>query len=81
MLTVIILRLSGPWTSLASAAKNWVSVNNTSFCVLDSLFATSTCGGWKFSLLFSCNDPMMSFLTVLNYPGMRWVVSDCNRFA
>ena len=69
------------WTSLASAAKDWVSVKNTSFCSLDALFPTLMRGGWKCYLLFPSYASMLFLFTVVNDPRIWWVVSDCKRFA
>ena len=40
-----------PWNSLVGADIYWVSVNITSFCAIDALFATSTRDVLVFSLL------------------------------
>ena len=56
------------FTSLVSASKDCVSVNNTSFGALNTLLATSTRGGGILSLLFSYKAFMMPLLTVLNSP-------------
>ena len=52
------------------AAKDCVSINNTSFCALDTLLATLTCGGGILFLLFSSKASIVSFFTVLNSPRM-----------
>ena len=48
VLMVIFLWFFRLWTSLESAARDWVSVNSTSFCALDELFATLTRDGVTF---------------------------------
>ena len=60
-----------PWKSLVGADIYWVSVNITSFCAIDALFATLTRGGWTFSLLFSSIDLMTLLFTVLYSISMR----------
>ena len=80
MLTVIIFRFFIPWILLVSAARYWVGVDNTSFCVLYALFTTLTRGSWAFSLLYYYNASIMSFFTVLSSSRRWWFVSDCKRF-
>ena len=79
-LTLPILCFFILWNSLVSAAINWVSVNSTSFYVLDEFLITSTRFVLTFSLLWSSSASIIFFFTVLNAPKVWSVVFTWRKF-